>query len=134
MAKAVDPAFATALSFDVFQQYLQTFLGHAVNADFASDLYAVLQQEAWAMSHLQRLHHKWKPQASIEEMQLDKGETWFLEHLLTSCLTGIYYYADDQQMLTYRHALMYEAFVDLRPIPAYSTRDFGFWQHAPKEP
>ena len=60
-----------------------------------------------------------------------KGERWFIDHLLTTWFTGIYYHQSGNHVITYRDALMHAALQDVRPIPGHCNAAFGHWADPP---
>jgi len=95
-------------------------------------VYQLLQDEPCGMSHLQRVVEKSSERnEGIVLAQLDEGEHWFLGHLLTTWVTGIYYHDKENVVVSYEHALMHEALKEIRPVPGLSTETFGFWHEPP---
>ena len=104
-------------------------------------IYDALIHEPWGKEHMKRLLGKLfpalpestKPRSEyLVVRHLDEGEAWFAGHVLTTWMTGIYYHQTGNRTLTYRHALMFEALQDLRPIPGLSEEPFGYWSKPPK--
>ncbi|MFM2407287.1 MAG: Membrane bound containing D-sorbitol dehydrogenase [Pseudomonadota bacterium] len=60
-----------------------------------------------------------------------KGERWFVDHLLTTWFTGIYYHQSGNYVITYRDALMHVALQNIRPIPGHCVSTFGYWTEPP---
>lgn len=96
----------------------------------------MLHDEPWGKEHMQRLAQKvlfGEKSSTIDFNNLDDGERWFFQHLLTTWMTGIYFHQRGNQMISYRHALMHESLLDVRPVPGECGEAFGFWQYHPEE-
>jgi len=122
------------VSFKAFVQYIEKIFGfNHLNVDMSREIYELIQNEPWGMNHLSRVFNK-SSGVSGEHLlaQLDEGEHWFLEHLLTTWLTGIYYHNRMNIVVSYEYALMHEALVSIRPVPGISTETFGFWHQPPQ--
>jgi|UPI0003645E6C hypothetical protein len=99
-------------------------------------IFSHLHQEAWGDEHLQRLITKLSAEGANQRLDftvLNEEEMWFLGHVLTTWLTGLYFHEDGNATVTYRHALMHESLLDLRPMPCDCSQSFGFWQKKPEE-
>lgn len=98
-------------------------------------IYQLFHDEPWGLSHLQRIANKLThTQHNHNNLSLlDQGEHWFLGHFITTWITGIYYHERGNVMVSYQHALMYEALEDIRPVPGFSTAEFGFWNKPPAD-
>ncbi len=132
-----DEPLVSARDFARLSQYL-TGVQHLDHA-LLRDLLYELQEEPWGMEHLRRVMEKllpsdadaWSLLQPIDLGLLDDAERWFVQHLLVSWMTGIYFHARGNRTLSYRHALMHEALRDIRPIPGECERPFGHWRHPP---
>ncbi|MDX8401729.1 MAG: sugar dehydrogenase complex small subunit [Mariprofundaceae bacterium] len=108
--------------------------GTRPSAALAKRTLAALLAEPWGASHLQRLRVKqgsllregrWRLEA------LDEGERWFLSHLLTTLVTGVYFHERGNRALAWDDALMHAALADVRPVPLACTGRFGDWSRPP---
>ena len=124
---------ASLISYKAFAEYVEKILNfEPLNVDMTKRVYQLLQGEPWGMSHLQRVVGKSSERnKGIVLAQLDEGEHWFLGHLLTTWVTGIYYHDKENVVVSYEHALMHEALKEIRPVPGLSTETFGFWHEPP---
>lgn len=109
-----------------------------LNAEATQIIFETLSQELWGTDHLKRVldkYHQVKANeyASLEAFyaSLDEGERWFAGHVLTTWLTGMYFYQNEQRVLTYDQALMFEGFEDIYPHSQNCELPFGYWQQAP---
>jgi hypothetical protein len=121
-------------TFDAFLRFSREVTGyHDLDRGMVEQLIAVFEAEPWGMDHLKRVRNKLAKAASPAEAlpTLDEGEHWFLGHFLDAWITGIYYHGSGNKTISFEHALMYDAFRDLRPVPGFSDRKFGFWSEAP---
>jgi len=117
-----------------FKRMSQLLTGYQdLNPEMLEQLYEVFRQEPWGMDHLKRVNGKLSGASDQNHVlaTLDKGEHWFFGHFLTTWITGIYYHQSGNKMISYEHALMHEAFHDLRPTPGMSDQAFGYWSEAP---
>lgn len=129
-------------SLQQFIQLSQRLTGESrLNQQVALNIWLELRDEQWGEDHLQRVINKLLPTKSNDDMDfsealnfdpLDDGERWFTEHLTTTWLTGIYFHERGNKTISYRHALMHESLLDLRPVPGDCDRSFGFWQSPPE--
>jgi len=121
------------ISCEVFTEYVKKLLNfESLNVGMTKRVYNLLQDEPWGINHLQRLVGKSSERnKDILLAQLDEGEHWFLGHLLTTWVTGIYYHDKENTVVSYEHALMHEALKEIRPVPGLSTETFGFWHEPP---
>jgi len=126
--------FSVSISFEVFVEYIEKIFNiDHLNADMSKRIYHLTQDEPWGMNHLQRVVEKSREVSDTPVLtRLDEGEHWFLGHLLTTWMTGIYYHESSNVVVSYEHALMHEALASIRPIPGLSTEKFGFWHQPPK--
>jgi len=128
-------AFAAAMSAAEFRRQAERLLGVSLPPGFAQALYHVFREEPWGLDHLRRLQRKLLDSQLPPEkawQQLDDGERWFLDHFLTTCVTGVYYHERGNRLISYEQALMHALLLDIRPVPGLSDRAFGFWSRAPE--
>jgi len=121
-------------TFDAFLRFSREVTGyHNLNRSMVEQLIAVFEAEPWGMDHLKRVRNKLSQAATPAEalVTLDEGEHWFLGHFLNTWITGIYYHGSGNKTVSFEHALMHDAFRDLRPVPGFSDRKFGFWAEPP---
>ena len=96
-----------------------------------------MRNEPWGSEHLQRVINKFSTgqEAGSEKKEIfesmDEGELWFAGHLLTTWVTGMYFHESGNAVISYDHALMFDAFRDIYPEPNYCQSEFGYWQKAP---
>ncbi len=111
-----------------------------LNHHFIKRLLVALEHEPSGTDHLRRVLNKLAPeplddgmmQLPIDIDALDDGERWFVQHLLVSLMTGIYFHEQRGNLtLSYRYALMHDALQDIRPVPGTCQQSFGFWQYPP---
>jgi hypothetical protein len=124
-------SFATEDSFFTFSQKLLQM--DNLNMRMSNAILALIEKEPWGIEHLQRVVKKIEQADHIDSFidSLDKGEKWFVGHLLTTYMTGIYYHELGNRVVSYEHAVMHEGVKDLRPIPGLSNEDFGYWADLP---
>ncbi len=112
------------------------------NHRFIQQLLVAVKHEPSGTDHLHRVLSKLAPEPLDNDMAqlpidigvLDDGERWFVQHLLISLMTGIYFHEQRGNFtLSYRYALMHDALQDIRPIPGTCQQHFGFWQHPPAQ-
>ncbi|MBF0281508.1 MAG: hypothetical protein HQM07_02925 [Zetaproteobacteria bacterium] len=126
-----------SLSLEKFYEFSQSLTQvQSLDRNMCEKMYQIFKKESWGMSHLQRVYRKVVEIGTVRTDEvlnsLDEGEHWFLGHFLTTWITGIYYHDSGNLVVSYEHALMYASFTDLRPVPGFSARDFGFWKDAPQ--
>jgi len=124
----------TELSLQSFYQISEQILSYEqLNVDISKSLYHIFQQEPWAQTHLQNIASKLslEKQNNLSLSKLSADETWFLQHFLTTWITGIYYHTSGNKFISYKDALMHSSLQDIRPIPGLSSQDFGFWSMPP---
>jgi hypothetical protein len=64
--------------------------------------------------------------------QLDDGEKWFINHLLTTWYLGIYYHEQrPMQLISREKALIFDAARGAIPIPLFEATGFGAWVDPP---
>lgn len=134
LAGTLDVATSESIPFDRFVVFSRNVTGYRqLNLEMAKSLFDIFSAEPWGIDHLKRVHDKLTSGSHGHDIlaSLDKGEHWFLGHFLTTWITGIYYHSSGNQMVSYEHALMYEAFENIRPIPGLSEQEFGFWSKPP---
>ena len=126
--------FSASISFEVFVEYIEKVFGFDhLDANMSKRIYHLIQDEPWGMDHLQRVVEKSRNVSGASILTgLDEGEHWFLGHVLTTWVTGIYYHDSANVVVSYEHALMHEGLASIRPIPGLSTEKFGFWHQRPK--
>lgn len=113
-----------------------------LDLDIARTIFDYLQAEPWGKEHLEQITVKLSPLLMAESMvvprwqllhptRFNETEHWFVQHILTTWYTGIYYFEGASQFVAYQRALMNVALQDVRPIPGFSNGDFGFWGEPP---
>lgn len=110
-----------------------------LDLDFGKRIFTLIAAEPWGMQHLAQLAEKLQVTPSSGTMaerdlspdRFTSGERWFINHLLTSWVTGIYYHEVGNQVVTYQHALMYSALRDVRAVHGQCGGEFGFWSAIP---
>lgn len=135
-------------SFDTFMR-LSRFITQVDRLDneTGQKIYSHIFSEPWGKEHLLQIEEKWRElqaenQSVVTLKQLlatkhfqsenAKGERWFMDHLLTTWFTGIYYHQSGNHVITYRNALMHTALEDVRPVPGYCAGPFGYWAKPPE--
>jgi len=124
----------TINTFIALSAFLTT--SNALNPEMGRQVLQQIIEEAWGKEHLQRVLKKIRlNEGGIFNTGMlknfDKGETWFVGHLLTTWVTGTYFHESGNKVLSYKQALMYSAFRDIYPEPYECTSDFAYWQHPP---
>lgn len=106
-------------------------------------MYEIFLAEPWGPDHMLRCYRKImaalpkvkdtkRPPLKNDSWQFDKGEQWFLGHLLKTWYTGIYYNEErPSQIISYDHALMFAATKGYVPIPFLDATAFGKWATPP---
>jgi len=117
---------------------LSSFLtaSNVLDHDMGIQILQQLMQEPWGKEHLQRVLKKSHVQTNGEFdaamlKSLDKGETWFTGHLLTTWVTGTYFHESGNKVISYKQALMHSAFRDIYPEPYMCASEFAYWQSPP---
>ena len=131
-------------SFVVFMKLSRTLTGAVkLDNDFGERIYHLILTEPWGMEHLTQVAEKLQVTPSSMAMLPDElkktlypdrfseGERWFINHLLTTWVTGIYYHQVGNQVVTYQHALMYSALSDVSSTHGQCGGEFGYWSDAP---
>ncbi len=138
LAGGAAPALAAGRAEDMtpeeFRRISEALLGRGVDKGFAAAMFAIFRDEPWGLNHLRRLQRKLLDRGGDPRLawrRLDDGERWFLDHLLTTWITGVYYHQRGNRLVSYEHALMHEILLDVRPVPGLSDREFGFWADRP---
>jgi hypothetical protein len=116
-----------------------------LNPEMMKEMYAAFLDEPWGPDHMLRCYRKImaalpkkeiateRPPLADTSWQFDKGEAWFLRHLLTTWYTGIYYHEERQiRAISYEHALMFDAARDTIPVPFVDATGFGTWAEPPE--
>lgn len=127
-------AFATSrtISYEEFLQLSKLLTGSSdVEHHTAATMFETFRKEPWGMEHMYRVYSKIRDVSELQLSKMDDGERWFTGHLLNTWITGIYYHESGNRTISYEHALMYDALTDLRPVPGYCDREFGFWSKPP---
>ena len=107
-------------------------------------MYDIFLDEPWGADHMLRCYRKIakalprKGSAAKRlplqnsSWQFDKGEKWFLSHLLRTWYTGIYSNEErPSQTVSYEHALMFAVTKGCVPIPFLDATGFGKWASPP---
>lgn len=108
-----------------------------LNREAGLKIMSKLQSEPWGKEHLSRVLQKFSigesSQASVEDAfaSLDQGERWFVGHLLTTWVTGIYFHESGNHVVSYSQALMHVSLRDIYPEPNMCDSDFAYWQKPP---
>lgn len=123
---------------------ISVFLTGVKNLDLeiARKIYDHLRAEPWGKQHLELITVKISPLLMSESLvvprwqllhptRFSETEHWFIQHILTTWYTGIYYFENTAQFVTYQHALMNVALQDVRPTPGVSDGNYGFWSEPP---
>lgn len=131
-------------SFVVFMRLSRILTGtDDLDADFAQRIYNLIAAEPWGIEHIAQVAEKLKVASAsgvitpLEQEELlapdhfSAGERWFINHLLTTWLSGIYYHQIGDQVVTYQHALMNTALIGVRAPYGQCGGTFGYWSDAP---
>lgn len=109
-----------------------------LDKETAQKILGYLLAEPWGKEHLAQIRPKLLAADSpsdrtrlFDRQRFTEGEHWFIGHLLTTWFIGIYYH-QICHAVSYRYALMYSAIEEVRPIPGYSSGNFGFWSSPPR--
>lgn len=129
------------LSFVVFLRLSRILTGSdKLDPDTARRIFNLISTEPWGIQHLAQLADKLKVtpvgivitplqrEALLDPVRFDSGERWFINHLLTTWMTGIYFHQIGNQTVTYQHALMHTA---MEGVGDKCTGEFGYWSSAP---
>jgi len=129
-------------SFSHFEE-LSKFLTFSVylNPDLSHEIYKLISEEPWGTQHLHQVYSKIyemnKKGISINEIlkpkSFNKGEAWFISHLLMTWYTGIYFHTKINKAISFQHALMYRKLSHIRQPPTYCGGTPGFWAKPPSE-
>jgi hypothetical protein len=132
-AKALSHVPKAELTLADFSNYTKKILRISqLDTLMLKHIYQLIHDEPWGLSHLQRIANKLThAQYNNNLTLLDQSEHWFLGHFITTWVTGVYYHERGDVMVSYQHALMYEALKDIRPVPGFSAAKFGFWSKPP---
>lgn len=140
---AFKPAWANALpkgiqSKKVSPEFLDLLIRlgapPAVAERLASRLWRLhVKDEPWGAHHLSLLLRAWPPGrlAFPDVSELDPGVRWYLGHLMTTLVTGIYYHERGSKAVIWDDALMHRWLADLRPVPGRCASSFGDWSRPP---
>ena len=115
----------------------QVIATDSLDEETGKNIMQVLKQEKWGADHLRRVLQKFeiaeKRELSPSDAlaSLNEGEQWFVGHVLTTWITGIYFHLSGNKVISYKHALMYESFRDIYPEPYLCDSHFGYWQQPP---
>jgi len=73
-------------------------------------------------------------QHQIQKGNIAKGEKWFVQHLITTWYTGIYYVEGQEPIrLFHQEALVWKPLKGIVPIPFVENIDFGLWSKHPSD-
>lgn len=137
-------AGAVAEDLDAFIRLSEVITGTKhLDREAATQVLAAIRAEPWGKEHLAQIAAKLMPSLSDTPLPTDRqilldpkrfgeGERWFIDHLLTTWFTGIYYHQSGDRVVAYKSALMHAALEDVRPIPGHCNGVFGFWSEPPK--
>jgi len=114
-----------------------------LDRDIARKILDYLLAEPWGAENFEQINAKLSVFIADESSDIPRwrvlhssrfaeGERWFIRHILTTWFTGIYYYGENVQFITYRHALMNKGLLDIMPASGYSDEPFGFWSMPPE--
>jgi hypothetical protein len=137
-----EPSGNDTQDFNAFIQLSALLTGTShLNLDIARKIQALIVAEPWGREHLTQVAAKLKflnsaagaqtPLQAIDSLRFSSGERWFINHLLTTWITGIYYHQIGVQLVTYQQALMFTALDGVRPPPGQCMGEFGYWSSAP---
>lgn len=123
---------------------ISVFLTGVQNLDLeiARNIYDHLRAEPWGKEHLEQITVKLSPLLMADSLvvprwqllhptRFTETEHWFIQHILTTWYTGIYYFEGTTLFIAYRRALMNVAVRDVMPTPGFSEAEFGFWSELP---
>jgi hypothetical protein len=111
-----------------------------LDTEFAQEVLDLINIEPWGKEHLSQLAEKLAitadhPSVSLSDVsallkpeRYSDGERWFINHLLTTLLTGIYYHQSGNRVVSYQHALMFSVLVAPH---GQCGGEFGFWSVVP---
>lgn len=113
-----------------------------LDLEIAREIFTHLLAEPWGKEHLEQITVKLSPLLMAESMVVPRWqllhptrftgtEHWFIQHILTTWYTGIYYFEDTSLFVAYQRALMNVALQDVMPTPGFSDGAFGFWSQLP---
>lgn len=93
----------------------------------------LVRDEPWGAENLKRVLRAMKPGVPVmpAPTSLDTAGRWYLGHVLTTLVTGIYYHERGNIAVTWDGALMHQWLADIRPIPGSCHSDFGDWSRPP---
>ena len=124
---------------------LSTFitLHDDLDADSMQRMYKVFMDEPWAPEHIKSLHkkisralgdgNKTLPRPEDKSWKFNKGESWFMDHLLTTWYLGIYYHQErPTQRILYETALEFRATKGSVATPYVENVGYGAWTKAPE--
>ncbi len=118
-----------------FDQLLDALAGPVrLEAGLKKRLWMTLvRDEPWGAENLKRVLSAMKPDVPVmpAPASLDPAGRWYLGHVLTTLVTGIYYHERGNIAVTWDGALMYQWLADIRPIPGSCHSDFGDWSRPP---
>ena len=125
------------LDFKIFENLSKMVsLQSSLDLETTKKMFEVFKKEPWGKEHIVQLYNKLgsaiaNPKKQIEE--LNAGEKWFADHLLTTWYLGIYYHEKmPDQRITFEHALMYQVVKDIVPVPFLEAEGYGTWEEPPK--
>jgi Membrane bound FAD containing D-sorbitol dehydrogenase len=131
-------------SFVAFMQLSRILTGSDdLDSDAAQHIFKLISTEPWGTQHLAQITNKLKvtpagivitpleQAALLEPNHFDSGERWFINHLLTTLMTGIYYHQIGNHVVTYQHALMHTAMEGVSALHSKCAGEFGYWSSAP---
>lgn len=113
-----------------------------LDMEIAREIFKRFQAEPWGKEHLEKITVKLTPLLMAESLvvprwqllhptRFTETEHWFIQHILTTWYTGIYYFEDKAEFIAYKRALMNVALQDVMPTPGFSESAFGFWTQLP---
>lgn len=134
-----------AIDFDVFYRFCQLVTAQVdLDLDVARSIYDLNQEEPWGIFHASSIYRKIvsnKPVIGpaptlpnmIENDEFSEGEEWYLTHLMTTWLMGIYYHESKTEpvRVSFNAPLMRQVVADFIPVPGASEFAPGYWAHNP---
>ncbi|MDD2721894.1 MAG: sugar dehydrogenase complex small subunit [Gallionella sp.] len=135
--KVKDEDFQTFITISVFLTGEKN-----LDLEIARNIYDHLRAEPWGREHLEQIAVKLSPLLMAESMVIPRWQLlhptrftetdhWFIQHILTTWYTGIYYFEDTSLFIAYQRALMNVALRDVMPTPGFSDMEFGAWSGLP---
>ncbi len=136
-ARAAEPD-----NYAYFMSISRTLTGKdRLDENTAERIYDLIRTEPWGPQHVVQVAEKLKistpdilaleRESLLNPDRYSAGERWFINHLLTTWLTGIYYHQNGNKVVSYRHALMFTSLDGVSQPRSLCGGSFGFWSEAP---